>query len=307
MQHMEYLSNACSSCTWSFGRLLLPKIHLCYTNNIPGFGITICATWALSFVSTCWRTHLEVRYHSAGPWSLRIWTNYETNHVVIDNHSKLEHRPPNMIKNKNTSQLEAIWKTSTKSVNIDKRLRIHQMKLCTNVKIRQLIFSSTNNNSNTAAVLVPAQPAVKKTINNLISRFPSNVEFLCSFFPLCSFHISFIFRLHWIDVQKAQRPASWCCLRFFHEAIVLEQCASATVAFDGSSSQLHHMLQSHPEQPLHWQCFPFCKKSMNICVSIDCLQSLHLSFHNGSCDLLYIVLILHIQLCLFSLGCHAPS
>ena len=187
MQHMEYLSNACSSCTWSFGRLLLPKIHLCYTNNIPGFGITICATWALSFVSTCWRTHLEVRYHSAGPWSLRIWTNYETNHVVIDNHSKLEHRPPNMIKNKNTSQLEAIWKTSTKSVNIDKRLRIHQMKLCTNVKIRQLIFSSTNNNSNTAAVLVPAQPAVKKTINNLISRFPSNVEFLCSFFPLCFF------------------------------------------------------------------------------------------------------------------------
>ena len=77
------------------------------------------------------------------------------------------------------------------------------MKLCTNVKIRQLIFSLTNNNSNTDAVLVPAHPAVKKTINNLISRFPGNVEFFCSFFPLCSFHISFIFRLH-------------CCCFFCH-------------------------------------------------------------------------------------------
>ena len=83
--------------------------------------------------------------------------------------------------------------------------------------------------------------------------------------------------LHQLDVQKAHKPESWLYLRFFREAIGLEQLVNMSFSFDDSSIRFHQDIQSHPEQPLQ-QCFPFCRKSRNALLPTDCRHSLHLWF-----------------------------
>ena len=84
--------------------------------------------------------------------------------------------------------------------------------------------------------------------------------------------------LRQLDVQKAHKPESWLYLRFFREAIGLEQFVNISFSFDDSSTRFHQDIQSHPEQPLQQQCFPFCRKSRNALLPTDCRNSLHLWF-----------------------------
>ena len=137
-------------------------------------------------------------------------------------------------------------------------------------------FFWINNNDNTDAVLVPAHPILQKLMSNIRYKLICNMLILSFTFSLIVSLYSLDIMLHQLDVQKAHKPESWLYLRFFREAIGLEQLVNMSFSFDDSSTRFHQDIQSHPEQPLQQQCFPFCRKSRNALHPTDCRHSLHL-------------------------------